>query len=204
VDTPIGPLHDDLRGDDPVTVVISRLVRAGREDDYRRWLEEVGRALARFDGTEGYAVLPPGVHHTGSEWILVLRFRDPDAVRRWQGSPVRRRFLEQLDELTVDVGAWEEQTGLETWFTLTDRPTPAGPPPRWKQAVLTTVGLVPLLLIADLVVGRPTSGWPGWVRTVVVTPVLVALMAWVVMPAVTRVSYRWLYPAGTRPPRARR
>jgi uncharacterized protein len=198
VSEPLEPLGDDLQTDEPVTVVISRLVRPGREDDYGRWVREVGRVLARFDGVEGYTVLPPGVHHTGPEWILVLRFRDPDAVRRWRRSEVRRGWIDQLDDLTIDPGAWEEQTGLETWFTLTDRPTPSGPPPRWKQAVLTTLGLVPLLLVADVLLGGVTAGWPGWLRTVVITPVLVALMTWAIMPAITRASYRWLYPGARR------
>jgi uncharacterized protein len=198
VTEPLGPLRDDLGSEEPVTVVISRLVRPGREDDYGRWVHEVGQVLAGFDGAEGYAVLPPGVHHTGPEWILVLRFRDPDALHRWRRSPVRRGWIAQLDDLTIDPGAWEEQTGLETWFTLTDRPTPTGPPPRWKQAVLTTLGLVPLLLVADLVLGGVTAGWSGWVRTVLVTPVLVALMTWAIMPTITRASYRWLYPGARR------
>jgi uncharacterized protein len=193
---PLGPLRDDLDPDAPVTVVISRVVRPGREADYASWVRGVGRVLAGFDGAEAYTVLPPGVHHTGAEWIIVLRFRDPDAVRRWRRSEERQRWLAQLDDLTIDAGAWEEQTGLETWFTLTDRPTPTGPPPRWKQATLTTIGLVPLLLVADLLLGGVTGGWPGWLRTVLVTPVLVALMTWAIMPTITRASYRWLYPGG--------
>ncbi|MFA9443974.1 antibiotic biosynthesis monooxygenase [Egicoccus sp. AB-alg6-2] len=181
---------------DPVTVVISRLVRAGREAAYETWVHDVGLILAQFDGAEGVTVLPPGTAHSGPEWVLVLRFRDREAMMRWKRSDLRARWIERLDDLTIDTGAWEEQSGLETWFTLADRPTPAGPPPRWKQALLTTLGLVPLLLLSSVALGPVTRGWPAWLQTVVVTPVLVALMTWAVMPAVTRAAYRWLYPVG--------
>jgi len=181
-------------GTDPVTVVISRLVRAGRQRDYEAWVHEVGELLAGFDGAEGFTVLPPGTAHSGPEWVLVLRFRDEASMHRWKASEVRARWIARLDDLTVDPGAWEEQSGLETWFTLEGRPTPTGPPPRWKQAVLTTLGLVPLLLVSNWALAPVTAGWAGWLRTVVVTPFLVVLMAWVVMPAITRATYRWLYP----------
>lgn len=182
------------RDSDPVTVVISRLVRAGKEAAYEAWVHDVGLILTEFEGAEGVTVLPPGTAHSGPEWVLVLRFRDHAAMLRWKRSDLRARWIARLDDLTVDTGAWEEQSGLETWFTLGDRPTPTGPPPRWKQALLTTVGLVPLLLLSNAALTPLTRGWPGWARTVAVTPLLVALMTWAVMPAITRAAYGWLYP----------
>lgn len=179
---------------EPVTVVISRLVRPGMESAYESWVHDVGLILAEFPGAEGITVLPPGTAHSGPEWVLVLRFADYPAMVRWKRSDLRARWIARLDDLTVDTGAWEEQTGLETWFTLDGRPTPTGPPPRWKQAVLTTLGLVPLLLLSNLLLEPVTGGWPVWFRTVVVTPFLVALMTWVVMPTITRAVFAWLYP----------
>jgi antibiotic biosynthesis monooxygenase (ABM) superfamily enzyme len=170
------------------------MVRPGRESAYEAWVHDVGEILTDFDGAEGVTVLPPGTAHSGPEWVLVLRFRDYDAMVRWKRSNVRARWLQRLDDLTLDPGAWEEQTGLEAWFTLEGRPAPTGPPPRWKQFVLTSVGLVPLLLVSNALTAPLTTGWPGWLRTVVVTPALVALMTWAVMPMITRAAYGWLYP----------
>lgn len=179
---------------DPVTVVISRLVRPGSEQDYDQWLHEAARLLANHDGFEGMTALPPGQHHSGPEHVLVLRFRDYASMRRWKRSEARRRWISRLTELTVDVGAWQEQSGLETWFLLDDRATPTGPPPRWKQAILTFTGLVPMLILVELTVGGRLDGLPVWVRIPATTAVLVVAMAWLVMPAITRLAWRWLYP----------
>ena len=189
-------VHDP--GDDgsavPVTVVISRLVRPGREQAYEQWISEVAGLLADFDGSDGFTVLRPGQHHSGPEYVLVLRFVDYEAMLRWKRSEARNHWIAKLEGLVIDTGAWQEQTGLETWFTLPGRATPTGPPPRWKQALLTTVGLVPLLIVTDLLL-RPVLGdLPAYARILITTPVLVALMAWAVMPAITRTVYGWLYP----------
>lgn len=193
----VGPPASDAP-DEPVTVVISRLVRSGYERDYEDWIHEAARLLEHHDGFQGMTALPPGQHHSGPEHVLVLRFGDYASMRAWKRSEARRRWIGRLEELTVDVGAWQEQTGLETWFTLDSRATPTGPPPRWKQAVLTLVGLLPVLLVMELTVGRLLSGLPAWARILTTTPVVVAAMAWLVMPTITRVSYRWLYPGQDR------
>jgi uncharacterized protein len=178
---------------DPVTVVISRVVRAGREREYEAWVASVGEILKDIEGSEGYTLLRP-THHGGPEYVLVLRFRDYPSLRSWKASPVRQAWIDKLSELTVDTVAWQEQSGLETWFTQPGLPPPTGPPPRWKQAVLTTLGLVPLLLVADILWKVMGVDLAAWARILTLTPVLVALMAWAVMPAITRVFYPWLYP----------
>ncbi len=193
----VGPSAKDSP-DEPVTVVISRLVRSGYEQDYNDWIHEAARLLEHHDGFQGMTALPPGQHHSGPEHVLVLRFRDYSSMRAWKRSEARRRWIGRLEALTVDVGAWQEQTGLETWFTLDSRATPTGPPPRWKQSLLTLVGLLPLLLIMELTFGRLLSDLPAWARILTTTPLVVAAMAWLVMPAITRVSYRWLYPGQDR------
>ena len=180
--------------DEPVTVVISRLVRPGYEQAYEDWIHEAARLLSGHDGFQGLTALPPGQHHTGPEHVLVLRFSDYTSMRRWKRSEARRRWISKLPELTVDVGAWQEQSGLETWFVLSRRATPTGPPPRWKQAILTAVGLIPLLLLIDVTLGRLLADLPVWARLLATTPLAVAAMTWLVMPAITRLAWRWLYP----------
>jgi uncharacterized protein len=166
----------------------------------RKLNHQLAVLLADVEGSEGFTVLPPGQHHSGPEYVLVLRFRDYASMARWKRSEARQAWIAKLPELTVDTGAWQEQSGLETWFTLPGKVQPTGPPPRWKQAVLTTAGLVPLLIVTDVLL-RPWLGdLPVYLRVPLTTPVLVALMAWVVMPPITRLSYRWLYPGQDHDP----
>jgi uncharacterized protein len=188
------PEAPPLPAEEPVTVVISRLVRPGMEREYEQWIHEAAQLLVDFEGSEGFTVLPPGQHHSGPEYVLVLRFHDYAAMARWKQSPARREWIAKLPDLTVDTGAWQEQTGLETWFTLPGRVQPTGPPPRWKQALLTILGLVPLLLLTDLAL-RPVLGdLPAYLRIPATSPLVVGAMTWLIMPTITRFSYRWLYP----------
>jgi antibiotic biosynthesis monooxygenase (ABM) superfamily enzyme len=182
------------RGPEPVTVVISRLVRPGMEQAYEDWIHEAALLLQDLPGADGITVLPPGAQHSGPEYVLVLRFHDYAAMAAWKRSPERARWIARLPDLTVDPGEWQEQSGLETWFTVPGRVLPTGPPPRWKQAALTVVGLVPLLLLFDVLL-RPVLGTlPALVRIPLTTPLVVVAMAWLVMPALTRLTYPWLYP----------
>ena len=55
---------------------------------------------------------------------------------------------------------------------------PAKPPANWKMAIVTWVALLPLAIaLAHMSTAIP-----------------VALLTWLVMPALTRLLYRWLYP----------
>lgn len=190
-------MADRGRRRDPVTVAISRRVRPGRDAAYEDWVHRVSDIAAGFPGHEGISVIRPGAPGD-DRYVLVMRFARPEDLRRWVVSDERRRYLDELGDLTVDEGAWQEQTGLETWFTLPGQPVPTGPPPRWKMALLTTLALYPLLVVTDLLVGQRLSPVPFALRAALTTPVLVAIMTWALMPAVTRASYRWLYPDDER------
>lgn len=59
-------------------------------------------------------------------------------------------------------------------------------PPRWKVAVLTWVGIYPLITTLLWVLGPVLGGLPLPAVTLALTIVLVSLMTFVVMPALTR------------------
>jgi hypothetical protein len=84
-------------------------------------------------------------------------------------------------------------TGLESWFTLPARPG-APPPPPWKMAVLTWVTIFPLITGVVLALNPLLEGFALVPRLAVTTAVTVPLMTWLVMPRVTRLLRRWLYP----------
>lgn len=70
-------------------------------------------------------------------------------------------------------------------------------PPRWKVAVLTWVGIYPLITTLLWVLGPVLGGLPLPAVTLALTIVLVSLMTFVVMPALTRAFRGWLH--GPRP-----
>jgi uncharacterized protein len=83
-------------------------------------------------------------------------------------------------------------TGLESWFTLPAQP--GAPPPPYKMAVLTWATIFPLITLVVLASAPLIGSWPLVPRLAMTTLVTVSAMTWVVMPRVTRLLRRWLYP----------
>jgi uncharacterized protein len=79
---------------DIATVVTSQKVRAGREDEYRRWqdrVNETARGFEGFVGTEQYSPSATGEN----EWVVVFRFSHLGQLTAWLDSGVRGELIEQ-------------------------------------------------------------------------------------------------------------
>jgi antibiotic biosynthesis monooxygenase (ABM) superfamily enzyme len=61
-------------------------------------------------------------------------------LKTWIESDIRQEWIERLQPLIEKPEAIQTLTGLETWFTLPDKPMKA-PPPRYKMAVVTWLGV---------------------------------------------------------------
>ena len=105
-------------------------------------------------------------------------------------------LLQDADEISESGAHSQVRTGMETWFTLPDAPAPDAPPPRWKMALTTWIGLFPMVVVLGYLF-RPL-GMPRLLEQAVSTIIPTVMLTWVVMPAFTRLLYRWLYP-GTAP-----
>jgi antibiotic biosynthesis monooxygenase (ABM) superfamily enzyme len=65
-------------------------------------------------------------------------------------------------------------------------------PPRWKLAVLTWVGIYPLITVLLWVLGPVIRGIPLPLVTLGLTIPLVSVMTFVVMPTLTKAFGGWL------------
>ena len=178
-----------VSGQAPVKVVFERRVRPGADAAFKQWSERFVHTASRFPGHEGASVL--AVPNSESQFVLV-RFASPADLDRWQGSDEYASLLREADTLGPAGQYSETRTGMETWFTLPDKPAPAKPPANWKMALTTWVALLPLV-IALAYVFAPFR-LPFLVEVSLSTAIPVALLTWLVMPALTRLLYGWLYP----------
>ena len=177
------------RQDEPVTLTVERRVAPGREREFEDWAGGALTAASRWTGFLGGGLLRPGPTHR--EWHLVYRFATPQTLAAWEGSAERRRWLDRLPELAEETGK-HRVTGLETWFELPGRTAPA--PPRWKMAIVTWLGVVPLATFFGLVVAPLVAGFPTVVHLLVLPTIFVPTMTWLIMPRMTRLFSGWLYP----------
>jgi len=177
---------------DPVTVLYSRRVKPGREADFEAWAHGIVAAARQFPGHLGASVLDaPG----SREYHILFSFDDRRSLRAWLDSEERRRWLARVGELLEADRGLQQLTGLETWFKLPASNVPTmKPPPRWKMWLISLVAVYPLVLAFQSVAVPRMTGLPLPLRALLFPLVLLTLMTFVVMPAVTRVLHRWLGP----------
>src|SRR5215813_9855392 len=176
----------------PVTATVTRRVKPGHEAAYEQFLAGISGAAKAFPGYLGEEVFRPAGGE-GGEYRIVYRFDSPAHLRDWLNSGERAAWLERAEPHVASPMRTQYLTGLEGWFTVPTQPG-APPPPAYKMAVLTWATIFPLITLV-VVVSAPLIGkLPLVPRLAVTTLVTVSLMTWVVMPRVTWLLRRWLYP----------
>jgi uncharacterized protein len=186
----ISPVNET--DDPPVTVDILQQVKPGCEAAFEQALIDLIAAARSFEGHLGVNVFRSG-ERTSPEYRVVFKFDRVSNLQQWETSEIRRRLLEQASWLTVDQGQISILTGLETWFTLPSQPT-LPPPARYKMVIITAMAIFVLLNLANLFVVPFLGALPPLLRTLIVTLLMVSLMTYVVMPRLTKLFARWLYP----------
>ena len=187
---------DSLHFPCQVTTMVTRRIQPGHEDDYAEGLREIARVARGFEGHQGVTILGP---HGGSpaEITAIFTFDSAVNLERWMTSDERRRWLERARVMTVDDEDVESLTGLEPWFTLPNRVVNR-PPPRWKMALITALGVYPMLLALGVLLQPLVGSWPLALRLGASLVVGIPLMTWVIMPGLSRLFFRWLYPEPRR------
>jgi len=175
--------------DEPgVTLVVSRVVRPGREAEFESWARDIQAAAQGFPGPLGTVRLkePSGVSH------FVTRFDEPAHLKEWETSAERRSLVEKADRISEE----RRQTaiGLDAWFAI----SPQATSPRWKTWVVTWCAVYPALLVVSLTIRAlvPDLWLPA--QLAISSLVLTGALTWLVMPTITRLLRPWLL-RGTRP-----
>jgi hypothetical protein len=176
----------------PVTTTVTRRVKPGHEPFYEQFLEGIIAAASRFPGHLGAEVFRPENASAG-EYRIVYRFDTAEHLRAWLDSDQHAAWLERAEPHVIGPVHTQFLTGLETWFTIPGRPgTP--PPPPYKMALVTWLTIFPLITLVVVALGPLLDGLPLVARLAITTAVTVPIMTWLVMPRVTRLLRRWLYP----------
>ena len=123
----------------------------------------------------------------------MYRFDTAEHLHAWLDSDEHAAWLERAVPHVIGPMRTSFVTCLESWFTLQSRPF-APPPPPHKMALLTWITIFPLITVIVAVTGPLLEGLPLVVRLGSTTVIAVPLMTWVVMPRVTRLLHRWLFP----------
>lgn len=177
---------------DPVTIVVRRKVRPGREKDYEAWLERLTHGAAeQFKGYLGAEFHRPAT--PGSEYRSVFRFDSLEHLDQFERSDFRQQMLAEAAPFFAADAAWQRMTGLEFWFDPPPGTKVAQPRPHRMALVLIAVVFC-LVLALNLTLGPLMAGWPLALRVLVTVTIQVALMTYVIMPRLTPLIARFIYP----------
>lgn len=181
----------------PVTVVITRRVRPGREADYEAWLTRLqaeARALPGYLGVTTQRPAPGAVR----EYVSAVRFATLADLQSFESSDWRARHLAALGDIVEADAVWQRLTGLEFWFTPPPG-TVVPQPSRPRMVLLMTAVVFGLVLGIGSLVQATASllpfAVPAPLRLLVTIAIEVVLMTYWLMPAITRRLARWIYPA---------
>lgn len=177
---------------EPVTVVVRRRVRPGREAAYEAWLTRLTAGVARdFSGYLGAEFHRPGAD---GSYRSVFRFDSLASLEAFEQSAFRARMLAEGADLFAADAAWDRMTGLEFWFD--PPPGTRVPQPSPHRMALVLVAVVFCLVLAlTLGLGPLIAGWPLPLRLLLTVAIQVGLMTYVVMPWLTPRIARFVYPA---------
>lgn len=187
--------------DHAVTVLISRRVTPGREAEFERVMGQIIAVAGTFPGHLGSQLVRPGDEQDveDSLYHVVLAFDNKNNLDAWQSSPARSLGLAAAAPYIEGPTTVRQVSGLAHWFQAPVSPKQI-PPPRWKVAVVTWLGIFPTVYLLFLLFGDLLGRWPLLPRIMVLTVLVVGLMTWVVAPQLTRLFKFWLYPASKSQP----
>jgi antibiotic biosynthesis monooxygenase (ABM) superfamily enzyme len=194
-DMPDSNLPDSpARGfEEVVTLVIKHRVKSGFEAPYEAWLRNIVGVAGQQEGHLGVDVMR-GKNAGLDSYTCVLRFCSTEAMQRWLDSPQRQALVSEATPMLADGDQTEVNPANEFWFT--PQTESGSPPPRWKQAVVTLLVILPHTLLVPLLWGpllQLNAVLSNYVvATFLITLTIVLSVVYLFMPMATRLFAPWL------------
>ena len=174
-----------------VTAIICHTVRSGREQGYEEWLHGITTAAHKFKGHLGVNVIRPW-DHVYPEYVAIVKFDQYSNLKTWMESDIRQEWIARLQPLIEKPEAIQTLTGLETWFTLPNKLQV--PPPHYKIVLVTWLGVFLTLPIQNHLLAPLLSEFPTLLEQLISTGFSVVLLTYLIMPHLTQLFCKWLYP----------
>jgi antibiotic biosynthesis monooxygenase (ABM) superfamily enzyme len=178
---------------EPVSILALRSVKPGFEEKFEESLHDFINRSLQTEGQLGVSVIRP-VEGSGSrEYGILRRFRDAASRDRFYESSLFKQWEITVASLTEGEAKHQNLSGLETWFVLPGQRALIPPPP-WKMALVTVVGVWPASLFVPWVLNPFISDLPSVLQALLVAVGIVILLTWAIMPVLVRILKGWIYP----------
>ena len=173
---------------EPIHVAITRRIKAGREQEFQTALKEFFAASLGHSGVNGAALIVPAPGSTSAEYGIIRSFASAAERDAFYASALYAEWKKRVAPLSDGEPEKRELQGLEAFFRASDSTAP----PRWKMAIATYLGVVPVVMGLALTLGPLLRSWNFVLNNIVFNAAVVVLLTWVVMPLITRAMQGWL------------
>lgn len=172
-----------------VHVAVTREVKPGFESRFEAALKEFASESLHVGGTTGVHLIEPVPGTSGCEYGILRSFESEEASHRFYDSNIFKEWNQRVTDMVVGDATIRRLTGLEAFF----RDVHHSPPPRWKMAVVTWLGVFPSVLLWSSLLPSLMTGIPHLFVVAIVNAFVVATLTWGVMPYLTRAFGSWLH-----------
>jgi uncharacterized protein len=174
----------------PVTVVISRRPRTGREGELLAWANGIVDAAKGFPGHLGAEVFPPNPPDC-DDLVMAFSFSNADTLTAWEHSDERSQWLARAETLIAGEARTHAVSGFEGIFARGPGNSVV-PPARWRTAAIIALALYPMSLLLAWVLAPHVTSWNVALRVLLNVAIVVPYMAWIGVPFLTRRLSGWL------------
>lgn len=143
---------------EPVTVIIRRRVKLGREAEYEAWLQRLQAEARVLPGYLGVTTQRPA-NNGPREYVSAVRFDSLQSLQAFEVSEMRARHLAEVAPLVEGDAVWERLTGLEFWFSAPPG-TVVPQPLRPRMALVMIVVVFTLVLLIGSAVNTAFAALP--------------------------------------------
>ncbi len=173
-----------------MTILVHCVVPASGETAFLDLLRERLAEFDRFPGTEGHMIFKRAGE--GNVEISILqRFSEKAAHDAWQASPEFARWRGAVAPDVPIPGHVRRYTGMESFFVSAQAPDA---PPRWKMAVLLLGAVFPMSFAMSEWGAPALAHLPTLAGSFATSILMVWLMTYLLVPALTKLFHRWLTP----------
>ncbi len=175
------------------TIFATAFPAPGKERQWEQAIGDLIRTSMSFPGHQGSIVLKPQSADQ-PHYRVITRFDNVDNMRRWYDSAERREKVSHLEPLQQQPAEIQHLTGFETWFTPPNAIGSDATPPKYKMAIVVWIAVYAAVLPLIATLKPMTVNLPPLVAGAILAAISVAMMTWMVLPALTWVFRGWLYP----------
>lgn len=172
-----------------VHVAIMRKVRKGHEAEFEAKLSAFFEGAAQQTGVSGAYLIRPVSGSDSREYGILRTFESEADMRHFYNSATYIRWQDEVRPLVDGEPRKQQLHGLEAFFRGSGTP-----PPQWKMALITWIGVNPAVYIFSSAVPAVLGPLPMLAGLLLVNAFVVASLTWGFMPALTRIFRPWLQP----------